>query len=129
MYVKKEDNRYFVYARNQQTGLLEKRYVTIGKSLYGSYYQIKSGLTNDDMIAVPFGKTVKEGVKTTSEYGDDSNGQMEPGMDPDMDASMYDNGMMYDASMADDGMMYDASMADDGIMYNASMADDGEVDQ
>lgn len=36
----------------------------------------------------------------------------------DMDASMYDN-----------GMMYDASMADDGIMYNASMADDGEVDQ
>ena len=30
-----------VYARNQQTGLLEKRYVTIGKSLYGSYYQIK----------------------------------------------------------------------------------------
>ena len=129
MYVKKEDNRYFVYAKNQQTGLLEKRYVTIGKSLYGSYYQIKSGLTNDDMIAVPFGKTVKEGVKTTSEYGDDSNGQMEPGMDPDMDASMYDNGMMYDASMADDGMMYDASMADDGIMYNASMADDGEVDQ
>lgn len=43
---------------------------------------------------------------------------MEPGMDQDMDASMYDNGMMYDASMADDGMM-----------YNASMADDGEVDQ
>ena len=72
---------------------------------------------------------MKEGGKTTSEYGDDSNGQMEPGMDPDMDASMYDNGMMYDASMADDGMMYDASMADDGIMYNASMADDGEVDQ
>ena len=129
MYVKKEDNRYFVYARNQQTGLLEKRYVTIGKSLYGSYYQIKSGLTNDDMIAVPFGKTVKEGVKTTSEYGDDSNGQMDPGMNPDMDASMYDNGMMYDASMADDGMMYDASMADDGMMYNESMADDGEVDQ
>ena len=129
MYVKKEDNRYFVYARNQQTGLLEKRYVTIGKSLYGSYYQIKSGLTNDDFIAVPFGKTVKEGVKTTSEYGDDSNGQIDSGMDPDMDASMYDNGMMYDASMADDGMMYDASMADDGMMYNASMADDGEVDQ
>ena len=40
MYVKKEDNRYFVYARNQQTGLLEKRYVTIGKSLYGSYYPV-----------------------------------------------------------------------------------------
>ena len=95
MYVKKEENRYFVYARNQQTGLLEKRYVTIGKSLYGSYYQIKSGLTNDDMIAVPFGKTVKEGVKTTSEYGDDSNGQMDPGMNPDMDASMYDLSLIH----------------------------------
>ena len=43
---------------------------------------------------------------------------MDLGMNPDMDASMYDNGMMYDASMADDGMM-----------YNESMADDGEVDQ
>ena len=55
--------------------------------------------------------------------------EIDSGMHPDMDARMYDNGMMYDASMADDGMMYDASMADDGMMYNASMADDGEVDQ
>ena len=43
---------------------------------------------------------------------------MDPGMNPDVDASMYDNGMMYDTSMADDGMT-----------YNESMADDGEVDQ
>ena len=34
-------------------------------------------------------------------------------MDQDMDASMYDNGMMYDASMADDGMMYNASISFD----------------
>lgn len=91
MYVKKEDNRYYVFAKNPQTGLLEKRYVTIGKSLYGSYYQIKSGLTNDDMIAVPFGKDVKEGVKTTSEYEDTGvNGD-------DMD---YDN-MDYDENGVD----------------------------
>ena len=120
MYVKKEDNRYFVYARNPQTGLLEKRYVTIGKSLYGSYYQIKSGLTNDDMIAVPFGKTVKEGVKTTSEYSDDS---MDPGidtgLDTGMDGTMYDDGMIYDASMGyEDGMNADITTFDNENLEN-----------
>ena len=121
MYVKKEENRYFVYAKNPQTNLLEKRYVTIGKSLYGSYYQIKSGLTNEDMIAVPFGKNVKEGVKTTSEYGDDG---MDPGMDTGMDGTIYDDGMMYDNGMDNgNGMNYDGSMADDGMNYDITTFD------
>ncbi len=64
LYVRKEHNKYYVYARNPETKLLEKRYVTLGKTLWDYYYEIKSGLTIDDYIAVPYGKEVKEGVKT-----------------------------------------------------------------
>lgn len=42
---------------------LEKRTVTTGKSLWGSYVQITSGLNRDDLIAFPYGKNVKEGVR------------------------------------------------------------------
>ena len=41
---------------------LEKRVVTVGKSLWGSYTEILSGLTEEDLIAFPYGKTVKEGA-------------------------------------------------------------------
>ncbi len=126
MYVKKEDNRYYVYARNSKTGLLEKRYVTIGKSLYGSYYQIKSGLTNDDMIAVPFGKTVKEGVKTTSEYGDDS---IDSGIDTGMDGTVYDDGMIQDNGMDSyDSVNLDGTMEDNGNGVNDDVNNDMNYD-
>ena len=52
-------------------GLLEKRYVTTGKSLWGSYTEIRSGLTPEDFIAFPYGKNVKPGVKAVE--GDLSN--------------------------------------------------------
>lgn len=42
---------------------LEKRTVTTGKSLWGSYVQITSGLSRDDLIAFPYGKNVKAGVR------------------------------------------------------------------
>ena len=40
----------------------KKQSVKTGKSLWGSYVEIKSGLTNDDYIAFPYG--VREGEKT-----------------------------------------------------------------
>ena len=43
-------------------GKLEQRQVTTGKSLWGSYTQILSGLTAEDLIAFPYGKNVKPGV-------------------------------------------------------------------
>ena len=43
-------------------GLLEKRYVVTGKSLWGSYTEILSGLTPEDLIAFPYGKHVKVGA-------------------------------------------------------------------
>jgi len=42
--------------------VLKKEYVLTGKSLWGSYLEIKGGLTRKDSIAFPYGKGVKEGA-------------------------------------------------------------------
>ncbi len=53
----------YVYVRGAD-GLLEKRTVTVGSSLWGSYTQILSGLTADDYVAFPYGKDVVSGAPT-----------------------------------------------------------------
>jgi len=62
-FLRTEMGRSYVYIRGAD-GLLEKRYVTTGKSLWGSYTEILSGITEDDLIAFPYGKYVKEGAET-----------------------------------------------------------------
>ena len=62
-YLRSDGAVYYVYARGAD-GRLEKRKVQIGGSLWGSYTQIRSGLTEDDWLAFPYGKTVKEGAPT-----------------------------------------------------------------
>ena len=62
-FVRTENGQSYVFVRGQN-GRLEKRFVTVGKSLWGSYTEIKGGLTEDDYIAFPYGKTVKEGAPT-----------------------------------------------------------------
>ena len=52
-------------------GKLEQRWVTIGKSLWGSYTEILEGLSAEDRIAFPYGKNVKPGV--AAQEGDLSN--------------------------------------------------------
>lgn len=52
-------------------GKLEQRWVTTGKSLWGNYTQILSGLSAEDLIAFPYGKNVKPGVAAVE--GDMSN--------------------------------------------------------
>ena len=75
MYVRESGGSYYVYAEDAETGLLEKRTVRVGKDLYDSYIEIKSGLAADDYIAVPYGKNVRAGVKTQhpeeDAYGED----------------------------------------------------------
>lgn len=62
-YVRQEDGRYYVM--KDDGGVLKKQYVTTGKIVSGGYaMEITSGLTEDDAIAFPYGKTAKEGVKT-----------------------------------------------------------------
>lgn len=60
-FLRTEQGESFVYVMGKGNKL-EKRVVTIGKSLWGSYTEILSGLTEDDLIAFPYGKTVKEGA-------------------------------------------------------------------
>ena len=45
-------------------GKLEKRNVKLGKVLWGSYYEILSDLGDEDYLAFPYGKHVKEGAPT-----------------------------------------------------------------
>ena len=62
-FLRTEMGRSYVYVRGSD-GLLEKRYVTTGKSLWGSYTEILSGITEEDLIAFPYGKYVKVGAET-----------------------------------------------------------------
>lgn len=62
-YLRTEDGKSFVFVQGSD-GTLEKRYVTTGRSLWGSYTEILDGLTEADMIAFPYGKAVKEGAPT-----------------------------------------------------------------
>ena len=62
-FLRTEMGRTYVYLRGAD-GKLEKRYVTTGKSLWGSYTEILDGITEEDFIAFPYGKQVKEGAET-----------------------------------------------------------------
>lgn len=59
-YIRTEHGQSYIY--KDDNGKLKKQSVKTGKSLWGSYVEIKSGLTNDDYIAFPYG--VREGEKT-----------------------------------------------------------------
>lgn len=69
-FLRTEKGQSYVYVQGED-GLLEKRYVTTGKALYGSYTEILSGLSETDLIAFPYGKNLAEGV--TAVEGDLSN--------------------------------------------------------
>ena len=63
-FLRTEKDGSYVYVQGAD-GRLERRDVTTGKSLWGSYTEILSGLTEEDMVAFPYGKNVKEGAQTT----------------------------------------------------------------
>ena len=58
-----QQGKSFVYVADGN-GLLEKRPVTTGKSLWGSYTQILEGISAEDLIAFPYGKNLKPGAPT-----------------------------------------------------------------
>lgn len=69
-FLRTENGKSYVYVQGEG-GFLEKRYVTTGKALWGSYTEILSGLSETDLIAFPYGKNVQEGARTVE--GDMSN--------------------------------------------------------
>ena len=62
-YLRTEQGKTYVMVRGEN-GRLEKRFVTTGKSLWGSYTEVLSGLSQEDLIAFPYGKNVKPGAPT-----------------------------------------------------------------
>ena len=62
-FIRTEGGRSYVYVRGED-GKLEQRFVTTGKSLWGSYTEILEGLGEEDFIAFPYGKNVKSGAET-----------------------------------------------------------------
>ncbi len=62
-FIRSEQGRHYVYLRGDD-GKLEKRYVTVGKSLWGSYTQILGGIGEEDLLAFPYGKNLMEGADT-----------------------------------------------------------------
>ena len=61
-FLRTEKGRSYVLVMGED-GRLEQRFVTTGKSLWGSYTEILDGLTVDDRVAFPYGKNVKPGAK------------------------------------------------------------------
>ena len=61
-FIREEKGQSYVYILGENNRL-EKRMVATGKSLWGSYTEITSGLTEEDYLAFPYGKNVKPGVK------------------------------------------------------------------
>ena len=62
-FIRTENGRSYVWVRGED-GLLEQRYVTTGKSLWGSYTQILEGLSEEDYLAFPYGKNLRDGAET-----------------------------------------------------------------
>ena len=62
-FIREENGQKYVYVRGED-GTLERRPIVTGKILWGSEYEIKSGLTSEDYIAFPYAKNELEGTKT-----------------------------------------------------------------
>lgn len=69
MYIRSENGQSYVYIADENN-LLKKQYVRTGGSFYGMV-EVKQGLTNEDQIAFPYGKDVKEGAKTVLSSNDE----------------------------------------------------------
>lgn len=63
MFILREGGQSFVYVRDG-SGRLEKREIAAGRSLWGSYTQVLSGLSEEEYIAFPYGRSVRPGAKT-----------------------------------------------------------------
>ena len=63
MYIRTENGQSYVYKRDED-GNLVKVNVRTGGCLWNSYTAVYGDLTEEDYIAFPYGKDVKEGAPT-----------------------------------------------------------------
>lgn len=62
MYVRSDDGGSYVMMADENNRL-KKQYVRTGKTIWGSSIEIRSGVTREDRVAFPYGKTVREGAR------------------------------------------------------------------
>ena len=62
-FIRSENGKSYIWVRGAD-GLLEKREVQTGRSLWGSYLEILSGFGPEDYVAFPYGRSIREGAKT-----------------------------------------------------------------
>lgn len=75
MFIRSENGKSYVLLRGEN-GKLEQRWVQTGRDLWGSYTQIRGGLTVDDYVAFPYGRDVKPGAATVEATADQLYGAM-----------------------------------------------------
>lgn len=69
MFIRTDNGKSYVMAQGED-GRLEQRWVQTGRDLWGSYTQIRGGLTIDDYVAFPYGRDVVEGAHTQEATAD-----------------------------------------------------------
>mgnify|MGYP003302926139 FL=1 len=70
-FIRTDNGKSYVMARGED-GRLEQRWVQTGRDLWGSYTQIRGGLTTDDYVAFPYGRdVVEEGARTVEAAADE----------------------------------------------------------
>ena len=69
-FIRTDNGKSYVMARNED-GRLEQRWVQTGRDLWGSYTQIRGGLTTEDYVAFPYGRDVVEGARTVEATADE----------------------------------------------------------
>lgn len=68
-FIRTDNGKSYVMVRGED-GKLEQRWVQTGRDLWGSYTQIRGGLTVDDYVAFPYGRDVVEGARTVEATAD-----------------------------------------------------------
>ena len=61
-FILQENGKNYVYAAGAD-GRLEKRLLSTGGNLWGSYIKVLDGLTEEDYIAFPYGRSIQDGAK------------------------------------------------------------------
>ena len=69
-FIRTDNGKSYVMARGED-GRLEQRWVQTGRDLWGSYTQIRGGLTTEDYVAFPYGRDVVEGARTVEATADE----------------------------------------------------------
>ncbi len=74
VYLIRKDSGGSYVMRMNESNRLEKVYIKVGKTVWGSETQVKSGITMDDYLAFPYGDGAIEGiqceqVETLEDYG------------------------------------------------------------